>query len=60
MTKRIGTVGQSVTADTDCLARGLADAERRAQEFADRVAVRDAEDENDRKHPAEAAEKEAG
>lgn len=60
MTKRMGTVGHSVTADTDRLARGLADAERRAQEFADRVAARDAGDEDDHADPAEAAEKEAG
>ena len=60
MTKRIGTVGYSVTAGTDRLARGLAEAERRAQEFADRVTAHDADHKDEHEHSAEAAEKEAG
>ncbi len=60
MTMRIGTVGHSVWVDTDRFARGLAEAARRAQEFADRVAALNADHEDEHEHPAEAADKEAG
>lgn len=57
MAKRIGTLGQSVNANTDRLARGLAEAERRAQDFADRVAALDAGHKDEHAHAAEAAER---
>ena len=60
MVRRIGTVGHGVSVNTDRFARAMAEAARRAQEFADRVAARDADHEDDHADPADPADKETG